>query len=95
MIIDIPRPLDELYTGSGIYLVAIASDGTLRALERVNSDAATRSFAARHKGLRIAAAVGSAHQVIIAPDDCGDLRWSTDQATAIWHARDVLAGRAS
>lgn len=92
MAIDIPQPLYAHYAGVGVYLAALAGDDTLRAIERVSTDDATRAFAARHKGLRIVAAVGSAHQLIVTPDDCGDTRWSVDQADAIWRAREVLTG---
>ena len=89
---NIPDALDHLYIGSGVYLAAFDGD-ELCHIQPVADDQATKAFARTNAGRRIVAAVGSAHQLIVTPDDCGDLRWTADQANTIWRVRDVLAGR--
>jgi hypothetical protein len=91
MIIDIPQAQDHLYVGSGLYLAALDGDCIVD-MQPLSDDAAIKAFAQRHAGARIVAAVGSGHQLIVTPEDCGDLRWSAEQSNTIWHARDVLAG---
>lgn len=108
MIILVPKNRHHQYTGSGLYLVALDGESILD-MERINparadytrrsllavsmNDSQIKSFAARNEKTRIVCAVGSAHELNIAPDDAGDTRWTSEQAASIWYVRGVLAKR--
>lgn len=85
------------YTGSGMYLVALAG-GEIDAIERLTLRASERgfdtqvlAFARANPGRHIVTAVGSCHELSWPDDDeAGDLRWSEDQAETTWRVRDML-----
>lgn len=106
MLIDIPTAQNHLYTGAGLYLTALDGEA-IRDIERIGpaqanytrpsplavtmNDAQIKAFATRNAGARIVCAIGSGHQLDIAPDGAGDTRWTAEQAASIWHVRELLA----